>query len=274
MIALSKQARAGRIADALRIAARVLAMLGLLALCLPPCVAVRYWGKAAKADGATPYHPWPSRFLSGIARICGVKVCMVGRPIAGRHLILANHISWLDIPALSAVTGTAFVAQDGLAEIRMLRFLCDLADTVFVARHDPRSVSEQVAAVRAALATSGTLTIFPEGTTTIGDCTLPFKTSLLAALDPAANGSPRQDLIVQPVWLDYGVDSAEIAWVGIEHGRDNFLRVLARRRGMVVKVHLLEPLSTAELASRKSVALAARARILAAMTGQSASPLQ
>ena len=274
MIAVSQKARAGRIADGLLIGARVLAMLGLLALCLPPCVVVRYWGQATKADGAIPHNPWPRRFLSGIARICGVRVRMVGRPVAGRHLILANHISWLDIPALSAVTGTAFVAQDGLAEIHMLRFLCDLADTVFVARHDPRSVSEQVAAVRAALATSGTLTIFPEGTTSNGDCILPFKTSLLAALDPTEGAAPRGDLIVQPVWLDYGVDSAEIAWVGIEHGRDNFLRVLARRRGMVVKVHLLEPLSTAELASRKSVALAARARILAAMTGQSASPLQ
>ena len=129
--------------------------------------------------------------------------------------------------------------------------------TVFVARHDRASVAEQVGHVRIALLDTGTLAIFPEGTTSDGTGLLPFKSSLLSALEPLPEG-----IAVQPVLLDYGPEAARIAWVGEEHGLDNFLRLLARRRPIDLTVHFLPVLAGAALANRKTIAAAAREAML------------
>jgi len=158
---------------------------------------------------------------------------------------------------------SAFVAHDGLAAFAPLRWLCDKNDTVFIARHDRTSIAVQIEQVRAALAETGALTVFPEGTTSDGTTLLPFKSALLSALETDADHFP-----VQPVWLDYGPQVADIAWVGVEPGLENALRVLARRQPINLTVHFLPPLPPAARASRKTMAKAAQDAILAAMAGQ------
>jgi 1-acyl-sn-glycerol-3-phosphate acyltransferase len=150
-----------------------------------------------------------------------VRRRLAGTPARRGAFLVANHVSWLDIPVLSGATGTAFVAHSGLAGHGLLKWLCEMNDTVFVARHDRTSVQAQVAHVRAALSDTGALAIFPEGTTSDGTGMLPFKSSLLSAIDPVPPG-----IVVQPVWIDYGPEAAAIAWVGDEHGVDNFLKIL------------------------------------------------
>lgn len=203
-----------------------------------------------------PHNPWPSRFLHGIARLAGVRMLVIGERKHKGAILLANHVSWIDIPAIAGATGSAFVAHDGLASIPLLRWLCAMNDTVFVARHDRTSIARQVARVREAIRDTGALTIFPEGTTSDGTALLPFKSSLLSALDPLPDG-----VAVQPVWLDYGTEAARIAWIGDEPGLDNFLRILALPRPLRLTVHLLPPLAGHTLATRKAIAAAAREAI-------------
>lgn len=205
-------------------------------------------------------NPWPRIFLGGIAWIGGIDVTVQGERVRRGAFLLANHVSWLDIPGIAAASGSAFIAHDGLAQIAPLRVLCEMNDTVFVARHDRTSVARQVEAVRAAIRDTGALTIFPEGTTSDGTGILPFKSSLLAALDPLPQG-----IVVQPVWLDYG-DAAEIAWVGDEPGLENFKRLMARTKPLRLTVHFLPPLTGEALMNRKTIAQAAREAILSAMT--------
>lgn len=233
-----------------RIAVRLLAMLAWLCGCL---LCYHLW----RITGSR--NPWPRIFLGGIAWIAGVDITMTGMPPRQGAFLLANHVSWLDIPAIAAASGSAFVGHDGLAVHPFLRWLCEMNDTVFVARNDRASVARQVAQLREAIRDTGAMTIFPEGTTSDGTSLLPFKSSLLSALDPVPEG-----IVVQPLWLDYAPDVADIAWVD-EHGVDNFLRILARARGITLTVHFLAPLSGTELANRKTMAAAARDAILAAM---------
>jgi lyso-ornithine lipid O-acyltransferase len=235
-----------------RIAMRLAAMLLLLLACVP----LYYVWRILRL-----HNPWPRLFLGGIARIAGTRVQISGAPSRKGAFLLSNHVSWLDIPVISGASGSAFVAHSGLADVGLLKWLCEMNDTVFVARHDRRSVHAQVEQVRAALTDTGALTVFPEGTTSDGLGLLPFKSSLLSALDP-----PPPGIAIQPVWLDYGPDVAIMAWVGDEHGLDNFLKILARRRALSVTVHFLAPLSPEETANRKVMASAARERILAAMS--------
>lgn len=210
---------------------------------------------------ATPFrgrNPVPRWFLRTIAAIAGVRLRTRGEHPGQRSFFVANHVSWIDIPAMAGTTGSAFIAHDGLARIAPLRWLCGLNDTLFVARHERRSVATQIQQVRTALHQTGALTIFAEGTTSHGGETLPFKSSLLSALEG--------DLAipVQPVWLDYGADTAAIAWVGDEPGLDNVLRILARIRPVELTIHFLPALCDDDRSDRKRMAHAARNAIEAA----------
>jgi len=236
------------------IALRLALMLAWLSLCIVAYYVRRLFPGTNR---------WPPIFLGGVAWLAGVDVTIRGLRLRGGAFLLANHVSWIDIPAIAAASGAAFIAHDGLAAIPLLRWLCRMNGTVFVARHDRRSVADQVAQVRAAITDSGVLAIFPEGTTSDGTALLPFKSSLLSALDPVPDG-----IVIQPVWLDYGGEAAAIAWVGEEPGLDNFLRILARPSPVKLTVHLLRPLSGAALANRKALAIEARAAIIAAMGRQ------
>ncbi|CCA92805.1 1-acyl-sn-glycerol-3-phosphate acyltransferase [Novosphingobium sp. PP1Y] len=208
----------------------------------------------------TSANPIPRLFLRLVAAIAGLRLRTAGEHPGPRAFFLANHVSWLDIPAIAGVTGSAFVAHDGLAAIGPLRWLCAMNDTVFIARHDRRSVAAQVRLVREALHDTGALTIFPEGTTGEGTRLLPFKSSLLSAIDADIEHVP-----IQPVWLDYGPRVADIAWVGSEPGLSNAMRILARWRPIPLTIHFLAPLVGEERTDRKAIARAARARIEAAM---------
>jgi 1-acyl-sn-glycerol-3-phosphate acyltransferase len=224
-------------------------------LLLIACVLLYYlWRLAGRRN------PWPRIFLGGIAWIAGVDLRVTGQREGRGTFLLANHVSWIDVPAIASATGSAFVGHSGLAAIPLLRWLCRMNDTVFVARHDRASVASQIAQLREAIRDSRALTIFPEGTTGDGTELLPFKSSLLSALDPVPEG-----VAVQPVWLDYGPQVANIAWVGDEHGTDNFMRILARRTPVALTVHFLPPLADEALANRKAMAAAARTAILQAM---------
>lgn len=251
-IALS-QPRELSVSGWIRVGLRLAAMLALLLVSVPA-----YY----LAKPFTRHNPVPRFFLGGIAVIAGVRLRTRGEKVHRGAFLLSNHVSWLDIPAIAATTGSAFVGHDGLASMPLLKWLCKMNDTVFVARHDRKSVARQVEDVRTAIRDTGALTIFPEGTTSDGTGLLPFKSSLLSALEPLPDG-----IAVQPLLLHFGPEAADIAWVGEEHGIDNFLRLLARRRPIELTVHFLPVLRGAELANRKAVAQAAREAILTRLTG-------
>ena len=227
---------------------RATVRVGRMAMWLLVCVPLYYLGRLLPEP-----NPWPRRFLAGVARIAGVAIVTRGKVAPGHVLLIANHVSWIDIPALAAATGSSFVGHDGLASVPLIEWLCRMNRTVFVARHDPATVASQVETVRAALNCSKTLTIFPEGTTSDGTGLLPFKSSLLSAFEPLPDG-----VSVQPVLLDYGAEAHDIAWIGEEHGLDNFLRILARSRTLQLTIHFLPALSGDDLQNRKTIAAAAR----------------
>jgi 1-acyl-sn-glycerol-3-phosphate acyltransferase len=220
---------------------RVLLMLALLLVCLPCYYLWRLLGLGRF---------WPRIFLSGIGRIVGMRLTVRGTP-RQNALYLSNHVSWLDIPVIASASGSAFVAHDGLATNPVLRWLCRLNDTVFIARHRRTDVAGQASAIRLTLDDVGALTLFPEGTTSDGESLLPFKSALLSAIDPLPEG-----VAVQPVLLAYQ-DPRRIAWLGEEHGLDNFKRIAGSFRHVHVTAWFLEPLAGAALNDRKTMAAAA-----------------
>ena len=233
-------------AGVMRIAARLAAVLLFLAVML---LLHGMW-RLVRAPS-----PWPRRFLGGTARIFGARARVTGTPLRRDVVFLANHLSWLDILLLAGATGTAFVAKAELRAVPLIGWLCTLNRTIFVSRGDRMAVSAQVEELRDALIDTGSVAIFPEGTTGDGTTLLPFKASLLAALDP-----PPPGLRVQPVRIDYGAATRDLAWVGDEPGQRHALRVLRRRGTFDAHLVFFDPFDPAGL-DRKHIAAAARAAI-------------
>jgi lyso-ornithine lipid O-acyltransferase len=202
-------------------------------------------------------NPWPRRFMKAVICISGVELHVTGQRVRGNEFLVANHVSWIDIAAISAASGASFIANDGLGAHPFTRWMCEMNGAILVARHDRASVQDQINHIRVAVKERGTLAIFPEGTTSDGSGLLPFKSSLLSALDPLPDG-----VAVQPVLLDYGPQVANLAWIGVEPGQHNFKRLMAQRTPARLNVHFLPPLAGDDLANRKSIANAARMAIL------------
>lgn len=234
----------------MRMTARLGAMLALLLVCVPLHYGWRIAGRRS---------PWPRRFLGAVARIVGARARIVGTPLARDVMFVSNHLSWIDILLIAGATGSAFVAKAELAASPLVGWLCTLNDTIFIDRGVRSGIGEQVGRLRAALATGRGVTVFPEGTTGDGASLLPFKAGMLSALDP-----PPRGVRLQPIRLDYGGATGELAWTGGEHGASHARRVLRRRGTFVATLRFLPPLDPAGMGGRKGIAAEARRRMEAA----------
>lgn len=233
-------------------AARLIAILAWFLLLIPAHLLLSRAGQRTRL---------PPLFLAVTGRLAGLRVRTEGLPAPGRLLLVANHVSWLDILALAGATRAAFVAKGALANNAALHWLCAQNDTVFIAREQRATVAAQVGQLTTALA-HRRLVVFPEGTTGDGRRLHPFKSALLSAAeraDPAGG-----ELRVQPVALDYA-DAPQIAWIGDEPGLHNVLRVLARLAPVRLTIRFCDPLPGAQLADRKAMAGAAQAAIARAL---------
>ena len=203
----------------------------------------------------------PPFFLWLVGRIAGLRVRTTGRAEPGA-LLLANHVSWLDILGLAGACRARFVAHSGLAGHGGLKWLCDQNRTVFITRDKRSSIGQQVAQVEDAMG-DRPLVIFPEATTDNGRELRPFRSSLLAAAEPLAGKVP-----IQPVALEYA-NAPDIAWfdpapgVSGESGMDNVRRILARPGRLDLTIHFLPPLAGQALADRKAMTAAAQEAVAA-----------
>jgi len=213
--------------------------------------------------------PFPMLFLRFAGRISGAKVQTIGTPLKRDVFFIANHVSWLDILSLAGASGTAFVAKWELSQVPVIGWLCRLNRTVFVKRENRLGVAQQINLLREALEDNWSVTIFPEGTTTDGQSLLPFKTSMMSVLEP-----PPKEVLVQPVFIEYGEVAEELGWVGDESGINNAKRVLSRKGSFELNIHFLEPFSPEEFRGRKAIGARARAAIEAALLTSLKKPLR
>lgn len=121
---------------------------------------------------------WARKLLDSVR----VRVTVRGRPPAVRGegaLIVANHVSWLDIHVLHSLLPSRFVSKAEVRDWLLIGWMAARAGTLYLERtkkSDARRVNEEMAAL---LRDGECLALFPEGTTTDGTRLLPFYPSLL-----------------------------------------------------------------------------------------------
>ncbi|CAD5372680.1 1-acyl-sn-glycerol-3-phosphate acyltransferase [Rubrivivax sp. A210] len=137
------------------------------------------------------------RWWSGkVLRLLGLEVGISGAPHPGATLLVANHVSWLDIAAIhAAAPHVRFVSKADVLRWPLLGWLIRNAGTLFIERERKRDAMRVVHAVAAALQQGQTIGVFPEGTTGAGAEPLPFHANLLQAA--VATATPVQAAVLR-----------------------------------------------------------------------------
>lgn len=201
---------------------------------------------------------WSGRLL----RILGVRATVRGDVTArgGNVLIVANHISWLDIFVLNSVHPVRFVAKSELARWPVVSQMIRGAGTVFIERErrrDTHRVNHQLARL---LANGDVVAIFPEGTTTDGTALLPFRSSLLQPIVEAEGH-------VQPVALRYRLPDGQPAMAPAYVGETSFAAsfwCICGTPALTVELNACAPLAARE-GHRRELARAAEGAIRTAL---------
>jgi len=241
---------------------RYAGVLGLLTLGLPLAVTLPVAGPRART--------WLIRsWFRALLALLGVRLRVAGDPrlARGRTLVVANHVSWLDIPVLAAIQPLPILAKREVADWPVIGFLANLAGTLYIERDRLRPLPGTVGQLARLLAADASVLVFPSGTTLCGRTPGRFRPATFqAAVDTGA--------VVRPVAITYrlgGQPSAVPAYVG----DDTLLASLHRlvgTTGLVVEVDVMPPieargLDRRTLAERAAAAVEGTAGVPAAPLG-------
>lgn len=187
---------------------------------------------------------------AGLLRAVGVGLQVRGTPRLGATLLVANHVSWLDIAALhAAVPQARFVSKADVRRWPLLGWLVAGAGTLFIERERKRDALRVVHAMADALRAGETVAVFPEGTTGPGPALLPFHANLLQAA--IATATPIQPAVLRFADVQQRFSPA-VQFVGETTLLQSLWRV-ATARGLVAHVDLLPPQGSAH-ADRRALA--------------------
>ncbi len=198
---------------------------------------------------------WSARLL----KILGIRLHADAPFIGPGSLIVANHVSWLDIFVINAAFPTTFVSKAEVREWPLAGWLAARHETVFLrrgSRGHARIVNGEIAAL---LAAGRHVTVFPEGTTTDGSHVLGFHGALLqAAIEASAP--------LQPIAITYRLPDGQYTRAPAYDGDLSLLdslRAIVAEPQIIARLRVGEPLSVIDLPDRKTLAHLARERIVA-----------
>jgi 1-acyl-sn-glycerol-3-phosphate acyltransferase len=223
--------RAPRGAVPLRVTALVVVLLGgLLALPLLRGLALRAVARS-------------------ILQVLGVRLVRRGPAPRPGSLLVANHVSWLDILVLLAVAPVRLVAKREVGTWPGIGAMAAMAGAIFLDRSRPKALPGAVDEVAAALRAGHSVAVFPEGTTFCGVNRGRFRPAMFQAAIDA--GAP-----VVPTSITY--DSTAPAFIGDDTLWDSVRRVAALR-SLTVTLVTAPALRPDTGADRRSLARAAQA---------------
>lgn len=191
--------------------------------------------QAAEREGHV--QRWAAQMLT----VLGIELVRRGPPLAtGPVLLVANHVSWLDILVMHASGYCRFVSKAGVKDWPFIGIMASEAGTVFIERESRRDAHRVLHHMVERLHAGDVLAVFPEGTTGDGLTLKPFHANLIQAAITA-------EVPVQPMALRFvdgatGQTSLAPSFVGDETLLGSVWQtVLARQLQAEVSVGHAEP---------------------------------
>jgi 1-acyl-sn-glycerol-3-phosphate acyltransferase len=220
---------------------------------LATCALVFPWAGGARRQARI--RRWSQRLLA----ICGVSLEPQGEALE-HALVVANHVSWLDIFVINSLHPCRFVAKSEIRAWPVLGWLVAQAGTVFIARGSRRDLRLTFKGIVSSLEQGERVAFFPEGTTAAQGALLPFHANLFEAAIDAR-------VMVQPYALEY-LDGAGAPHASVDYtGAMTFARSIATiLSGRAVRARLVcLPALDARGAHRRELAEAARGAVAQAL---------
>lgn len=204
-----------------------------------------FWGVATVAT----VFPWlperarlylKARWSRQLVEELGVRVIGKGA-VPGHGLLVANHISWLDIYAINALAPTTFLSKDDVRHWPVIGWLASRVGTLFLERGSRAAAQRAKEHLIAELRAGRLVGVFPEGTTGFGDHVMPFHAALFQAAIDA-------EVEAMPALIRYtdrqGHPSLAAAYVG-ETSLWECVRSIVTASGLTVRVDFLPTVATA-----------------------------
>lgn len=215
-------------------------------------------------------------------RVLGLRIRVIGAPSPDRPLLMtANHVSWIDIIALSSLAPVSFIAKSEVATWPIFGTLARLQRTVFVDRARRSDTGRVAGEIAARMSAGDAMILFAEGTSSNGNQVLPFRSALVGAAARVAGGDQGgAPVFVQPVAIAYtGLQGLPMgrrlrplaAWYGdmdlVPH-----LWVILKEGALDLTIRFADPIRLGPGSDRKAVTAAAEQTVrrlaAAALTGR------
>jgi 1-acyl-sn-glycerol-3-phosphate acyltransferase len=178
---------------------------------------------------------WALQFLA----LWGIHLRVLGQPVAsGPALMVANHISWLDILVIHAARHCRFVSKSDIRKWPLVGMLATGAGTLYIERTSRKDALRMVKDMADAMRNGDVVAVFPEGTTSDGRELLPFHANLIQAAIQAE--APVQPMSLQFVDARTGVPSFAPCYIGDDTLIGSMWRTLTAPP-IIAVVHFGEP---------------------------------
>ncbi|WP_435612914.1 lysophospholipid acyltransferase family protein [Streptomyces sp. bgisy159] len=198
---------------------------------------------------------WVRAWSRSIVRAAGLRVRITGAAAdTGGLLLVANHVSWLDIPLLAAVRPARMLAKKEIRDWPLAGPLAQRGGALFIDRDRLRALPGTVARLTDALRSGAAVGVFPEGSTWCGRAQGRFRRAAFqAALDA---GVP-----VQPVRIRYRLGDGPATTLPAFLGDDTLLTSVWRvvtARDLVAEADIRPTIPPGAHRSRRALAEAAQ----------------
>lgn len=237
-------------------ALKITAYLSLTFLCMPVQMVL------LKIPGLNPFS-FPRWYHRLCCKIFRIKVITEGRIDEGDHVVyISNHVSYFDIPVIASVLKTAFVAKLDVADWPLFGTLGRLQKTFFISRN-PRHAEREKDTFKARLDDPLPLVLFAEGTSTLGEKIVPFKSTLFEVF--LNRNSRLQPMTLSILEVDRirtaDKDQKDIyAWGDLEIPEHMWR--FAKMRGCTIKLTFQESILSLSYNDRKQLSIDCYQRVL------------
>jgi len=179
--------------------------------------------------------------------ICGLKVINKGRIHSNPVLLVANHVTWLDIPVIHSRKLAGFVAKKEIASWPLLGLAVKSGETLFIARGQKESRQKVLQSIKKRLQQGRSIALFPEGKATDGTYLGRFHRPLMQAAIEVEK--PIQAIAIKYLKRD-GTRNDEICFIEDEKFVSNVFRILSLPRS-TVELNFCETIDTKNKSARE-----------------------
>lgn len=231
-----------------------------LAFALARCV-LRYWLIRVRGPVTLERRAyWLQSSGQTILDSLGIEYKIEGQPPSS-GIVVANHLSYLDVVILSAAMPSFFVAKAEISDWPFFGKAARTGGTLFINRSSLASAEKVAAIIAERLTLPVPVLFFPEGTSTDGSSVLRFHSRLF---EPAIRaGAPVTAAAVRYVLAD-GAEERDLCWFGDDAFLPHLWKALGAS-GFTAEVRFGEP---QVYPHRRTAADQTRAEITAMRNGE------